>query len=130
MGKHKPLTPEQAAARLSISTGDLLRNGSWTREQVRSLRAERPAWLTQARREYASRNDKEAAHARQAVDALLDEGGYTAPDSGSEEMTSCADEALLYLLHRGVANAHAEAAVDRRWPSACDDGDKWLPSHG
>jgi len=81
MGKHKPLSPEQAAARLSISAGDLPRNGSWTREQVRSLRAERPAWPAQARREYASGNDKEA-RPRQAVDALLEEGGYTTPRPG------------------------------------------------
>jgi hypothetical protein len=130
MGKHKPLSPIQAAARLNICVDDLPRKGSWSREQVRSLRAERPAWLTQARRVYASRKAKEAACARQAVDVLLDEGGYTAPDTRREDMVLYADEALLYLLHRGVANADAEAAVDRRWPSTCADDEEWLFSHG
>jgi hypothetical protein len=123
MGQH--LSSVQAAARLNIGVADLPRKGAWTREQVRALRAERPDWLTQARRAYAAGKDERAARQRKAREALLDKGGYTAPDTGRDEMIVYADEALVYLLRCGVAQGDAEAAVDRRWPSTCadDDGD-------
>ncbi len=69
MGSSKPLSAKQAAARLSISVKDLPHRGPWARQRVRDLRAERPGWLTLARREYARRKDEEAARNRQALDA-------------------------------------------------------------
>ena len=121
----KRLSPAKAAARLNISVEALPHGGVWTREEVRSLRAERPDWLPQARREYAAFKDAEAERKRRAVDAILDEGGYTAPDTGRDDMILYADEALLYLLRRGVVHEDAEAAVDRRWPSTCAGDGEW-----
>lgn len=63
--KSVPLTAKQTAARLNITVADLPRSGSWTRQQVRDVRTERPDWLTQARRSYAARQDEKAAQ-RQA----------------------------------------------------------------
>ena len=96
----------------------------------RQRRGSTSVWTTCRARDRGPAKVKEAAGLQQAVDALLDEGGYTAPDTGREDMVLSADEALLYLLHRGVANADAEAAVDRRWPSTCADDEEWLFSHG
>jgi hypothetical protein len=120
------LEPAQAAARLNVGVNALPHGGPWTRERVRGLRAERPDWLTRARRAYAAGRDAEAEGKWRAVDALLDEGGYTRPDDGSDDMFLYAGEALLWLLHRGVAHDDAEAAIDRRWPSSCaDDEEVW-----
>jgi hypothetical protein len=119
----KQLSSGQAAARLNIAVADLPRKGAWTREEVRDLRAERPEWLTQARRAHAARKDEQAARRRMAIEALLDKGGYTAPDTGRDDMIVYADEALLYLLRCCVAHEDAEAAVERRWPSTCADDD-------
>lgn len=62
--KSDPLTPKQAAARLNITVADLPRSGSWTRQQVRELRIERPDWLTQARRDFAARQEVRAERHR------------------------------------------------------------------
>lgn len=121
----KRLSPAQAAARLSVSVEALPHGGPWTREEVRSLCAGRPDWLTRARREHAAFKDAEAARKRRAVDAILDDGGYTAPDTGRDEVILYADEALLFLLRHGVPRDDAEAAVDRRWPPTCAGDEVW-----
>lgn len=67
MRNHRSLSPGQAAARLNISVADLPRLGLWTRERVRSLRTQRPEWLTRARRDYGAGKELEAARVRKAV---------------------------------------------------------------
>lgn len=59
--KCAPLTAKQAAARLGIAVAGVPRSGSWTRQQVGDLRAGRPDWLSQARRDYAAGQDVKAA---------------------------------------------------------------------
>jgi len=49
---------------------------------------------------------------------MLDEGGFTRPDDGSDDMILCADEAYVYLTAAGgVCATDAEDVVGRRWPS-------------
>ena len=58
------LTPKKAAQRLSIALAELPEKPEgWTSQDVRDLRSERPDWLTDARRDFARRNDA-AARAR------------------------------------------------------------------
>ncbi len=55
--------------------------------------------------------------------ALLDAGGFTRPDDGSDEMIPYADDACLYLLMvKRVPDAVAQRAVDARWPSVAEYG--------
>ena len=53
---------------------------------------------------------------------MVDTGGFTGPDDGSEDMIAYADEAFRYLLMvKKVLDAQAQRAVDARWPLVADD---------
>lgn len=130
MSKRKPdpnkvLKPGQAAARLNIEHKHLPKlDRPWTRGDVLRLRKERPAWLTEARKEYAAKKDAAAKAKRERLDALLDEGGFTRPDDGRNDLIPYAETALMYLMHqKKVPPQDAEEAVDRRWPSIAE----WEP---
>ena len=114
----KPLKPAQAAARLNVGDGDLPRLGPWTRGDVEQLRRDRPRWLSDARHGYAARKGAAAVQRRARLASMLDEGGFTRPDDGSDDMILYADEACFYLMAaRGVSATHAEDAFGRRWPA-------------
>lgn len=66
MASSKPLTAGQAAARLSIAVTDLPHGGRWSRDEVMRLAAERPEWLTTARRAHAAHRDVLARQRREA----------------------------------------------------------------
>lgn len=50
--------------------------------------------------------------------AMLDAGGFTRPDDGSDEMIPYADDAYMYLLMvKKVPDTEASRVVEARWPS-------------
>jgi hypothetical protein len=53
---------------------------------------------------------------------MLDAGGFSRRDGGSDNMIAYADEALMYLLMvKKVADVEAQRAVQAGWPSVADD---------
>jgi hypothetical protein len=122
------LKPSKAAARLNIDIADLPDLGRrWTKADVLRLRRERPKWLTAARRQHAVERQRRAEQRSKELAAMLDAGGFTRPDDGSDEMIPYADDAYMYLLMaKKVSDAEAQRAVDARWSSVADyefDGD-------
>lgn len=66
----KPLKPSQAAARLSILYEDLPKlDRPWTRLDVKTLRAEKPDWLVEARRKCGRIANERAAVERERKEA-------------------------------------------------------------
>ncbi|TCC15319.1 MULTISPECIES: hypothetical protein [Kribbella] len=112
MGSSKPLSAKQAAARLSVALKDLPRRGPWTRQQVRELRAERPEWLTLARREYARRKDEEAARQRQALDARK-----------ADFSCFCCKAKFAFTINSGGL---CEACNEGDCPGCGEDDEDWL----
>jgi hypothetical protein len=119
----KPLKLAAAAARLNIEIVDLPDLGrQWTRADVGRLRRERPVWLTAARRRHATEQKHRAEQRGKKLAAMLDAGGFTRPDDGSDNMIPYADDAFMYLLMvKKVPDADAQRAVEARWPSVADD---------
>ena len=119
----KPLKRVGAAGRLSIEIVDLPDLGrQWTKADVLRLRRERPGWLTAARRRHAAEQRHRGEQRCQELAAMLDAGGFTRPDDGSDNMIPYADEAFLYLLMvKNLSDAEAQRAVEARWPSVADD---------
>jgi hypothetical protein len=118
----KPLKRAAAAARLSIEIVDPPDLGrQWTKADVLRLRRERPGWLTAARQRHAAEQKRRAEQRCKELAAMLDAGGFTRPDDGSDNMIPYADEAFMYLLMvRKVCDADAQRAVEARWPSVAD----------
>jgi hypothetical protein len=118
----KPLKRAAAAARLNIEIVDLPDLGrQWTKADVLRLRRERPGWLTAARRRHAAEQKRRAEQRCKELAGMLDAGGFTRPDDGSDDMTPYADEAFMYLLMvKKVSDADAQRAVEARWPSVAD----------
>lgn len=119
----KPLKARAAAARLNIDIDDLPDLGRrWIKADVLRLRRERPQWLTAARRRHAVEQQRRAEQRSRELAAMLDAGGFTRPDDGSDEMIPYADDAYMYLLMvKKVRDAEAQRAVDARWPSVAAD---------
>ena len=113
------LRPSRAAARLNIDIADLPDLGRrWTKADLLRLHRERPEWLTAARRQHAVERQRRAKQRSKELAAMLDAGGFTRPDDGSDEMIPYADDAYMYLLMaKKVPDAEAQRAVDARWPS-------------
>jgi hypothetical protein len=120
----KPLKATTAAARLNIAVEDLPDLGRrWTKADVLRLRRQRPGWLTAARRRQAVEHKRRAELRSKELAAMLDAGGFTRPDDGSDEMIPYADDAYMYLLMvKTVPDADAQRAVDARWPSVAEYG--------
>jgi hypothetical protein len=118
----KPLKATAAAARLNIDIDDLPDLGRrWTRADVMRLRRQRPDWLTAARRRYAVDQKRRAEHRSKELAGMLDAGGFTRPDDGSDEMIPYADDAYMYLLMvKKVPDAEGQRAVEARWPSVAE----------
>jgi hypothetical protein len=118
----KPLKARAAAARLNVDIDDLPDLGRrWTHVDVLRLRRERPDWLTAARRRHAVERQRRAEQRGKELAVMLDAGGFTRPDDGSDEMIPLADDAYIYLLMvKKVLDAEAQRAVEARWPSAAD----------
>jgi hypothetical protein len=88
---------------------------------VGRLRQERPGWLTAARRRHAAEQRRRVEQRGNELAAMLDAGGFTRSDDGSDNMIPYADDAYMYLLMvRKVPDADARRAVDARWPSVTD----------
>lgn len=115
----KPLGRAAAAARLNIAVGDLPDWGRrWTKADVMRLRRERPGWLSAARCRHAVVHKRRVELRGEQLAAMLNAGGFTRLDVGSEEMIRYADDAYMYLLMvKKVPDADAQRAVDARWPS-------------
>ncbi|WP_157514154.1 hypothetical protein [Nocardia concava] len=58
---------------------------------------------------------------------MLDEGGFTRPDDGAEDLIPYTDRAYMYLvMTRNVLHDEAERAIEGRWPSvAADESEDW-----
>lgn len=123
MGEDAPLTRAKAAARLNVDPDDLDRD-PWTKARVRALRAERPEWLTRARRAKEDGRREGAALAYGDLAAILEDLGVE-PDAGLSH-----DEAVQRL-------DHAEMVARPRWPhepAAFDDAlavlaSTWWPAY-
>ncbi|TFD30382.1 hypothetical protein E3T40_15430 [Cryobacterium sp. TMT1-19] len=117
----KPLEPRQAAARLSIATKDLPNLGRpWTRADVQALQAEKPAWLTEARRRLGAavkaRRRAEYEKVLKLSRRIQDAGWVTAND-GTNEAIPLYDSLALRAHHEwGVKLDLAEEAVDTLLP--------------
>jgi hypothetical protein len=119
----KPLKRGAAAGRLSIEVVDLPDLGrQWRKADVLRLRRERPGWLIAARRRHGAEQTRRAEQRSRELAAMLDAGGFTRADDGSDTMIGYADEALMYLLMvKKVADVEAQRAVQAGWPSVADD---------
>ncbi|MDT5050091.1 MAG: hypothetical protein QOG75_5995 [Mycobacterium sp.] len=120
----KPLKASAAAARLNVDIDDLPDLGRrWTKSDVLRLRRQRPEWLIAARRRHAVEQNRRAEQRSKELAGMLDAGGFTRPDDGSDQMVPYADDAYMYLLMvKKVPDADAQRAVDARWPSVAEYG--------
>ena len=119
----RPVKRAAAGRRLGIEVVDLPDVGRrWRKADVRRLRRERAGWLTAGRRRHAAEQTRRAGQRPKELAAMVDTGGFTGPDDGSEDMIAYADEAFRYLLMvKKVLDAQAQRAVDARWPLVADD---------
>jgi hypothetical protein len=113
----KTLKPRQAAARLNIATRDLPNLGRpWTPADVRALCAEKPAWLTEARRRLgaALKARRRAEHEKVLkLSRRIQEAGWITANDDTDEAVLLYDSLPLRAHHEwGVDLDLAEEAVD------------------
>jgi hypothetical protein len=113
----KPLKPRQAADRLGIAIKDLPDFGRpLTNADVRALRAERPDWLTVARRRFGAASQARAQAAHEATLALsrrIEEAGWVTANDGTDAAIALYDALALRAHHEwGVDLDQAYEAVD------------------
>jgi len=109
------------AKALHINGADLPNLGRpWTKRDVHTLRAEKPAWLTDARRRRAAMMAAAAEAEGARLDAELTRLGYTAPDEGTADQGFLyIDGALIHLQHAAKCTEDdADSAAWRRWPKS------------
>lgn len=117
----KVVKPSWAAKVLGIDYSDLPRlDRAWTKRDIRQLHADRPDWLTEARRRHNIRKQQAAAARAAKLDAELTRLGYTAADAGSlDQALNYIDGARLHLMHvTGCTELEADQAAWRRWPES------------
>ena len=85
------------------------------------LRRQRPDWLAAARRRHAVEHKRRAQQRSKELAGMLDAGGFTRPDDGSDEMIPYADDAYgCLLMVKKVPDAQAQRVVEARWPSVAE----------
>jgi hypothetical protein len=115
------MKPGRAAKVLGIDYADLPRlDRPWTKRDVRALCGDRPQWLTDARRRYATGVQQEREERITRLDDAMTRLGYNAPDAGTlDQAVLYIDPARTHLMtETKCTEGDADAVAWRRWPGS------------